>query len=559
MEVALLGHLTTRLAEGSGECLYEIGVSDKGTLVGLTAKDMESSMTTLKKMGAALSAELFIVRKKTVANQRTVAEVLFRKCLEDEQHFLEIRVAMLGEEAYLMVGAADAGKSSLLGVLCYEENDNGRGKARLNLLRHRHEIESGRSSALAREIIGFSANGDVINYASNNVSTWEHIVESATKVVTFMDTCGHPKYQKTTIGGLTGDAPDYACVILSASHGGLPEVSREQILLTKLLGVPLMICVTKIDIATSAQLTRTIEQLMDLLKSPGVSLLPQVVQSEDDIAACLPLLLKRQIIPLFMISSVTGDNFDLLRKLFNLLAKPIALQEGLLDAEMEFQIQDVYNVAGTNVLGGLMKAGRMYLAGQSNPFVCFLGPDRSNFIPVLVSTIYRQRYPVRHLQAGQAGTVGLKFLTPEAMSAWRSEKRLHSHDVDSWTNTAPSDFRIRRGQVLCSFATTPVAYWEFEVDLSVVSHPSSIHIAQEVMVHCGSINQPARIIDISTASSSHSKSKSSSSPDPLSTTVLADSLPSPIKMRKKRQRLSSGTRLSQGEHGRVTFRQDMDI
>jgi GTPase len=105
------------------------------------------------------------------------------------------------------LGAADAGKSSLLGVLCYEEKDNGRGRARLNLLRHRHEIESGRSSALAREIIGFGVSGDVINYASTNVSTWEHIVERATKLVIFTDTCGHPKYQKTTIGGLTGDAP----------------------------------------------------------------------------------------------------------------------------------------------------------------------------------------------------------------------------------------------------------------------------------------------------------------------------------------------------------------
>jgi GTPase len=86
---------------------------------------------------------------------------------------------------------------------------------------------------------------------------------------------------------------DYACLILSASHGGLPDVSREQILLTKLLDVPLLICITKIDIATTAQLTKTIEALMDLLKSPGVSLMPQVIQNEDDLAASLPLLVKR--------------------------------------------------------------------------------------------------------------------------------------------------------------------------------------------------------------------------------------------------------------------------
>ena len=85
-----------RLAEGCGEAIYEIGVSDKGTLVGLSKKEMESSMNTLKKMGASLSAEIFIVRKKIVKEARTVVEVCFRKCIEDDPFFLEIRVAVLG-------------------------------------------------------------------------------------------------------------------------------------------------------------------------------------------------------------------------------------------------------------------------------------------------------------------------------------------------------------------------------------------------------------------------------------------------------------------------------
>jgi GTPase len=38
----------------------------------------------------------------------------------------------------------DAGKSTLLGVLTQGELDNGRGRARLNLFRHLHEIQSGR-------------------------------------------------------------------------------------------------------------------------------------------------------------------------------------------------------------------------------------------------------------------------------------------------------------------------------------------------------------------------------------------------------------------------------
>ena len=60
------------------------------------------------------------------------------------------------------------------------------GRARLNLLRHRHEIESGRTSSLAREIIGFAANGTLVNYATTNISTWEQICENSTKVCTFL-------------------------------------------------------------------------------------------------------------------------------------------------------------------------------------------------------------------------------------------------------------------------------------------------------------------------------------------------------------------------------------
>ena len=106
------------MAEGLGECLYEIGVSDKGNLVGLNESDMNESMKTLHKMASVLKAELSVVRRKEVGKGKVVAEIMFRKCLSHDQQLLEIRVAILG--------AADAGKSSLLGVLCYGELDNGR-------------------------------------------------------------------------------------------------------------------------------------------------------------------------------------------------------------------------------------------------------------------------------------------------------------------------------------------------------------------------------------------------------------------------------------------------
>ena len=68
--------------------------------------------------------------------------------------FLDIRVAVIGN--------VDVGKSTLLGVLTHGEFDNGRGRARLNLFRHLHEIQSGRTSSISHEILGFDSHGEVI-------------------------------------------------------------------------------------------------------------------------------------------------------------------------------------------------------------------------------------------------------------------------------------------------------------------------------------------------------------------------------------------------------------
>lgn len=60
-----------------------------------------------------------------------------------------------------VLGNVECGKSTLVGVLSHGELDNGRGRARLNLFRHRHEIQSGRTSSISQEIIGFDSEGEV--------------------------------------------------------------------------------------------------------------------------------------------------------------------------------------------------------------------------------------------------------------------------------------------------------------------------------------------------------------------------------------------------------------
>lgn len=112
------------------------------------------------------------------------------------------------------MGNVDAGKSTLLGVLTQGNLDNGRGKARLNMFRHLHEVQTGRTSSISHEIIGFDNSGRVINYSSRDLMTAEEICVNSTKLVTFLDLAGHKKYLRTTILGLSGYFPHYALLVV---------------------------------------------------------------------------------------------------------------------------------------------------------------------------------------------------------------------------------------------------------------------------------------------------------------------------------------------------------
>lgn len=195
-----------RLSEGNGEAIYEIGVEDNGSPKGLSERDLTSSLETLQRMAKELGVDLKLLRVREGEKGR-VAQVLVRK-LPADQRFFEVRVAV--------VGNVDSGKSTLLGVLSKGILDNGRGLARLNVFRHKHEVATGRTSDISREILGFNSAGNIVNYSSSvKAPLWSEICESSVKIVSFIDLAGHEKYLKTTVFGLTGNFPDYTLMVVS--------------------------------------------------------------------------------------------------------------------------------------------------------------------------------------------------------------------------------------------------------------------------------------------------------------------------------------------------------
>lgn len=242
------------LQESKG-ALYEIGVADDGTIVGLAEDEMEESLNNLRAMAACLGCGVEVLRmvpvgecewveylsssqQKLHSSPLLVAEALVRPLQHLVDHSknthqdagdtptdlvskilppsLDAR-STIEQVRVSVTGATMSGKSSLLGTLSTATLDNGRGKSRLSLLKHRHEIASGMTSSVTQELIGYrdiahddgSVTAQVIGYGSGDVSSWIDIhasVDAADngRLVIVSDSAGHPRFRRTTVRGIVG-------------------------------------------------------------------------------------------------------------------------------------------------------------------------------------------------------------------------------------------------------------------------------------------------------------------------------------------------------------------
>lgn len=402
-------HLVTqmkwRLREGHGEAIYEIGVSDSGQLHGLGDLDMAASLSTLKQMAHKLKATTTVLRRKSVVNRRSVAEVLVRK-IPDDQHNIEIRVAVLG--------GVNAGKSTLLGVLTQGELDNGRGRARLNMFRHMHEIQSGRTSCISHETLGFDSQGNVINYKYNEMMTSEEISDRSSKLVTFMDLAGHRRYIRTTVQALTGYSPHHAMLVVSSGNEAINNMTKEHLTIVLALDMPFFIVVTKIDVTA---VDATLQELKNILTSAGCRKVPLLVSTDDDVLTAGSRQLSEQVVPIFCVSNVSGAGLDLVTRFLYVLSPGISNseKERLEQEPCEFHVDEIFKVAEVGpVIGGLLVKGIV-----TENMAMKVGPlADGTFLSVNIHSIHRNKAPCRAVRAGQSAS--LAFVQTQNLSMLRS-------------------------------------------------------------------------------------------------------------------------------------------
>ncbi|KAK2711089.1 hypothetical protein QYM36_012308 [Artemia franciscana] len=84
-----------------------------------------------------------------------------------------------------------------------------------------------------------------------------------------------------------------------------------------------------------------------------------------------------------------------------------------------------------------------------------LGPDPvGQFVPITVKSIHRKRMPVKEVRGGQTASFALK----------KVKKSL-----------------LRKGMVMVAPSLNPVACWEFEGEILVLHHPTTIQVRYQAM------------------------------------------------------------------------------
>lgn len=579
--------------EESQGALYEIGVSDDGTLVGLTEDEMEESLNNLRAMAACLGCKMEVLRREVVGTcewvedleHRTrsgslwVAEAYVTPCLlqstptliEDSSqttsvhtstHEENVNVPRTTEQLRItMTGPTMSGKSTLLGTLTTSTLDNGRGSSRLSMLKHRHEITSGITSSVTQELLGYQDSGNdvqVVNYATENVASWidVHAAADGGRLVFVSDSAGHPRYRRTTVRGLVGWSPHWTLLCIpaddaedntsaattqTAPSATVPDLdlSGAQLDLCLRLGLPLVVVITKLDLASRNGLKGTLSRILDTLKAAGrkPAILPSAAGSvsEEDLRTitndslekayntALPLLNDpTATVPIVLTSALKGSGISNLHALLHELPIPTDPQISHSFASSIFHIEDIYtkpaDVEGVIVSGrlrsGQISVGDTVVLGPFSTHTDYEDSEDSDERPtrrssshlpssksfpgalrdlhlnssrfqlpgqewkrVRVISIRNLRLPVASLQSDQVGTLAVVFQ--------EDDKLLMSASI------ATAFARIRKGMVLA--AVQPTSARSFVAEFSR-EDLTSLAVGNHVVVYIASVRASAKIV-----------------------------------------------------------------
>lgn len=334
-------------------------------------------------------------------------------------------------------GNVDAGKSTFTACL-FGEKDDGRGSARATLFTHQHEKETGRTSS--------------VTIREGRIGE-RHVVIG--------DLPGHEKYFKTTISGLVGLMTDYVFIVVAANRG-VTSITREHFKCAVCMNLPIIIVMTKIDIAPKDILKETEQAVYAMCKKHHRKVYK--VRSKAIGEHVVGSLLARAIVPTIKVSCVSEHGFDIFRAFFDTL--PVWRSYDL-ETPCTIQIESIFSVRGVGlVVGGVCIQGTVPSNTQA-----FLGPfKQGEFKQVRIKSIFTEDVDSGNIEAGQYGTLAIVN---------KGLRRKHIH----------------KGMVLTTDPNV-AAVREITARIFVLHHATTIKKGYRPVVHCRTVRRAAEIVEM---------------------------------------------------------------
>ena len=436
----LTSQMNYRLREGSGECYYEIGVEDNGNTLGISKRELEISLNVINTIANNLGCKTKIM-KLIQGKEGLIAEMYIKKQEDDLLNKIEITIGVLGE--------GGTGKSTIIGVLINGVLDNGKGLARTNVFRHKHEILCGKTSSFSHQILGFDEEGKLTNYGDLLKPSLSQIVSKSTKIINFYDMAGGNKtFNKSTLSTLSKEYLDYLLFVISAKDE-ITKKTEDLLRLIYNIDLPVIAIINKIDLVSDSELEKTVRKYKETIKK--LKKIPIIIKNDEDVALFSRSMEEKEILVTFLVSTLTFNgglnlfkNFlKSLPKLNETIYKNDKLKQKQKELElekMEFDIHEIIHKENNAILSGIVSSGKLRTNSK-----CFLGPDISgNFIKVEVCDIHCKKVSVSYSFKGQYCSVCIKSLGK--------------------INTLTKE-NVKKGMYLLDTRITPVASRLFEIEV----------------------------------------------------------------------------------------------
>jgi elongation factor 1-alpha len=389
---------------------------------------------------------------------------------------------MAANISIVTAGNVDAGKSTSVGVQMMLTNiingtikgnsdmnylDDGNGKMRSLVSNFKHEIETGKTSSISTRCLKCGDNNVVL-----------------------IDLCGHEKYLKTTLYGITGFFPDYGILFIAANKG-LEGMAREHLHIFLAYSLTFMIVITRVDkVVDQIEYDKMINYLKNMFRNYNRKVLQinkYAIDAEpydiNNLGPDVPSVMEvteslkdtHYTIPILSISNTTGYYVDYLNQIL-VNAKP-KNEDWSADVDYSiFYIDANYQIPGRGiVVSGILK-GKSIKVGD----ILSIGPIGKHFFPMKVGSIHDNvKNDVPELFNRQRGCLLVKMIGPFKKSFTRKH--------------------IKKGTIIVNKSTLNNErnlVYEFRCSMHILAaKKSSVNMKDGYcpIIHCNGIRQSARL------------------------------------------------------------------